>query len=288
MQVEKDVRNAIDLVKGLEVDQRQYKSVKIFTDFSLKHFKKYKLDNKESLLKLRSYDEVLDLVSYGSNVTCFSANRFDEYFLELFLKSLNLSYKEHFTYFTKDYTNKNQMLSSEIYFKIRKHLSEDVKYFFDELYKRFNSRQLVNSGLIYPSKYPYNQLERYIRYVLNPKYYTTRDNLNERKVEFIFMSDDTAIKTFKDESFNFIDLSYNLDIASTKQQEFLLNKVGQYTKLLKENGKIQGFVSRNSEIILPGYKRIETRSIIDPDSIKNDCKKDYAYVYSNVNNIDKQ
>ena len=93
MKVDRDIENAVDFIKGYEVDKRAYRPVKIFTDYSLKHFKKYKLEGKDTLLKLRSYDQTIDMVSYGANVTCYSTNRFDEYFLNLFLESLKLSYK---------------------------------------------------------------------------------------------------------------------------------------------------------------------------------------------------
>lgn len=280
MRVDRDLENAIDLIRGYDVDRREYRSVKIFTDFSLKHFKKYKLEGKDTLLKLRSYDQVADLVSYGANVTCYSTNRFDEYFLNLFLKSLKLSYKEHFIFFMNDYGNKNQTLCFEIYKKIRDNLSDDIRYFFDELYKKFSSRDILNSKLIYLSRYPYEQLERYIRYLLSSKYSKLRDKISNCKIEYLNINDTTASNMFKNESFNFIDLSYDLDKLDEKNFQKTLANVNGFSKILKVNGKIQGFVSRNNDIILPNTKRLETRSLLDPNTVNDKCKKDYAYVYT--------
>ncbi len=289
MQVEKDIRNAIEIVKGNDVDYHQYNSVRIFTNFTLKHFKKYKLDDRNVLLKLRSYDQVSDLVSYGANVTCFSSNRFDKYFLELFLSSIRLSYDDHFKYFTKDYSRKNKMFSYEIYERIRKYLSDDTKYFFDSLYKRIGKKSLVDSKLIDKTELTYNQLRMYIRYVLEPKYYKTNQNLDLRNVEHSFMSECDVLNMYKNGSFDLIDLSYNLDICNNdKDREvFLIKKVEKFSKLLKEHGKIQGFVNCDIALDLPNFKTIETRSMKDPNSNNAECKKDYAYVYSQTNNIDK-
>lgn len=280
MQVEKDLRNAIELIKGYNVDKREYRSVKIFSDFSLKHFKKYKLDGKKTMLKLRSYDEVADMLSYGANITCYSTNRFDEYFLNLFLESLKLNYKEHFNFFISDYGLERKTFCYEIYKIIRGNLSDDVQYFFDELYKKFTGRQILNSKLLETTDYTYNELMMYIRYFINSKYYKVCEQLNERKVEFIHMNDNEASTMFKDESFDFINLSYRLDTANEKEREQLIKKVNEFSRMLKENGKVQGFVSRNSEIIIPDAKRIETRSFIDPYTNNNECKKDYAYMYT--------
>ncbi len=288
MSVERDLVNAIDLIKGYDVNKREYHSVKIFTSFSLKHFKKHKLEGKNVLLKLRSYDQVADMLSYGANITCYSTNKFDEYFLKLFLESLKLSYEEHFNFFKYDYGNIGKTFNREIYNKIKDNLSDDVRYFFDELYNKFSSRKMLNSKLIYISKYSYKQSEMYIRYFLRAKYNNLRNRLNECKIEYINMDSDTALDMFKDESFNFIDFSYNLNKLNKDKFKEKLEKIEKSLKILKSNGKIQGFVGRNSEIILPNFKRIETRSLIDSNTNSKDCKKDYAYVYTKINNIDKQ
>lgn len=220
------------------------------------------------------------MLSYGANITCYSTNRFDEYFLNLFLQSLELSYKEHLNFFMHNYGSRGSTLSLEIYNKIKDRLSDEVRYFFDELYKKFNSKEILDSGIVYFSRYSYEQLKMYIRYLLSSRYFKLRDILNSSKIEYLNINDTTAVNMFKDESFNFIDLSYNLDKLNSERSSKILSKIDKFPRLLKENGKIQGFVSRNSEIIIPEAKRIETRSLIDPNTCNDECKKDYAYVYT--------
>ena len=60
----------------------------------------------------------------------------------------------------------------------------------------------------------------------------------------------------------------------------LLEKEENFKKLLKENGKIQGFVSFD-DLNIVDHKKISTRSFIDPYTDRNNCKKEYAYMYKN-------
>ena len=75
MQVEKDIAIARDFIEGNVYEKTGYRKVKLFSDQSLKSFKKVKLKGKNVICKINSSDEIFDILSYGGNVTAFSDNR---------------------------------------------------------------------------------------------------------------------------------------------------------------------------------------------------------------------
>ncbi|MBP3635280.1 MAG: hypothetical protein J6J17_02310 [Bacilli bacterium] len=285
MQVEIDLENAIKFIKGKQIDIKHYKPVQIYSDYSLKHFKNYKLENRNVLTRLGSYHEVADLASYNANVTCYSANRFDIYFLNLFITSFNLLYEDHFNYFIKNYKNYTQTFSYKIYELFRGKLSDHTRFFFDELYKKFNGLEMLNSGIISDTKYSYEIFLKTVRHFLSGKYSIEKMN----KITYINIEEDDLLNKLINEEtkFNFINLSYNLDKINSREFVNICNSLEHFSKILSEHGKVQVFTTKDADIILPEFKRIQTRSIDDTETNKNDCKKEYAYMYTKENNIDK-
>ena len=101
MQVEKDIVVARDFIEGNVYEKTGYRPVKLFSDQSLKSFKKVKLRDKNAICKINSSDEMFDIISYGGNVTAFSDNRFDEYFMKLKIAALDLKFKDYYEYIWK-------------------------------------------------------------------------------------------------------------------------------------------------------------------------------------------
>ncbi len=276
MQVEKDIVAAIDIINKRRVDTKQYRSVKLFPSYSLKFFKKYKLDGRKVLTKCNSISEVLDLVSYNACVTCYSSNRLDEYFLNLQLALLNLKYNEYMNYLF----NKKRGFSKQSYNKIKDELDSKTRYFFDEMYKTENNINLFQTKLCDLSSYDYETLKRFIRYFLESKYYKTSENSKIHTPEFILCKDISVPLYFEDNSFSFINLSYNIDNIDNERIKYIEQKIRKdFISLLCEFGKIQLFAG-TKELDLEGFKKFDTRSITDPNSQNGVCKKDYAYVYS--------
>lgn len=275
MQVQKDIKAALDLVNNKKVDDSQYRKVTPFTDYSLKHFKKYKLDGRNVLTRLGNYQAVCDLVSYGANVTCFSDNRFDEYFLELFLATISLGYGFH----TKVIGDRISLYKNK-YNVIREKLSDNTRYFFDALYQMPNQIDIFKS-LIVDSKYNFEEYSKSVRYYLKAKYNIIKEILEEKKVEFKRISNDLITSSLKedDETYSFINLSYNLDCMKSKEFNRIMSSLDDFSKILSDYGKIQVFTTKDEEIILPEFKRIQTRSIDDVNTSKKSCNNEYAYVY---------
>ena len=123
MQVEKDIAVARDFIEGNVYEKTGYRKVKLFSDQSLKSFKKVKLKGKNIICKINSSDEIFDILSYGGNVTAFSDNRFDEYFMKLKIASLNLSRKEYFSYFMINHGKYSYTFNYDIYKSIRNDLN---------------------------------------------------------------------------------------------------------------------------------------------------------------------
>lgn len=278
MQVESDIKAAIDIINLKKVNKKEYRPVKLFSEKSLKSFKKVKLDDKNVLTKYDSCDEIIDLVSYGANVTCYSSNRLDEYFMNLKLAFMQSRYDEYFSYFFKDYGRVPQF-SKRSYLKVRPRLDEKTSYFFDELYNYVNHENIFDSKLC-KNKYDYETLKNYIRYFIHNRYNEAQEQLKNRSVKFILSSDASIPKKIVDEKFNFINLSYNLSKLSEEKRKFIMEKIElEFTKMLKENGKIQGFIG-NEDIELDGYKKNETKSIVVSNFEEISSDKQYSYIYT--------
>lgn len=271
MQVEKDIEIAREFIKGNTIKSNEYRRVRLFTSVSLKHFKKYKIADKSILTKYNSGDEVIDLLSYHGNLTCYSPNRFDEYFLNLKLAFLQENYDDYFSYFFKTYKEKSKnFLSYDGYVNIRNYLDDKTRYFFDEIFRK-NPKYALYSKLLTKTEYDYDALSMNIRYFLKNRYYEAQNNNN---IKFI-LSNDVQIKTLVDELYSFINLSYSLDHMDDEQIKFIKLKIEEdFQNLLLENGKIQVFLG-TTEKEISDYKILETKN---ESSL---CKKQYAYMYTN-------
>jgi len=272
MNVDNDIYYTIRLLKNTN-DNKNYRKVKLFTNYSLKHFKKYKLNDKEVLSRINNLDEILDLLSYNANVTCFSTNILDKYFLKLLVEMHNISRKKYMDYIFKDYGEKNITFSKKYYDMIKYSLDDDTLYFFDEIYKFCNNTNIDISNLIVKQPYEKEILQMYVKNYLLGKYDQIKNN---NKLSYLKSSDGKITLNNLDNTYDFINLSYNLDVISDKPK--MIARIKKFNKFLKENGKIQGFISKE-ELNLNNCKRIETRSITDPYTKNDECKKEYAYVY---------
>lgn len=278
MQVEKDIIVALDFIKGNMKKVQGYAPVRLFPTYSLKCFNEYKLNKKSVLTKYNSGDEELELLSYGANVTCYSSNRLDEYFLNLRLALLLLDNKQYFSYFFKDYgKDKHEVFSKELYSKVRESLDEKTRYFFDELF-RCAQYNILKSKLVLKNGYSYKHLRDYIRYYICHIYTRVQDNLSTNNVQFKLSSDFKIPLLLDGEKFNFINLLYDADAISEERLKFIMDKINtDFKPMLTEGGSLQGFISRkNNEI--EGYTKLEKRSL---ESSLSECKKQYIYVYTN-------
>ena len=200
----KNVEEALKILRCGDSDT-EYRRVKLFSDKSLKFLKKYKLNQKNVLCKVHSGDEVLDLLSYNANVTCYSSNKLDLYFLKLKLAAMKLGYKTFINYYF--YTKG----SKKLYLKFRDNLDNETKYFFDTLYNYTNS--LFDTRLIF-NDYDVETLKLYIRYLINKRFYETTNNTNN--IKFIFSSDKNVSKKVND-TYDFIYLAYNIENIDEKR-----------------------------------------------------------------------
>ncbi len=275
MSVYQDIDSAISVMKGNDKIRNHYNKINIFPNYSLKHFKKYKLEDRKVLTYINNMCEVFDLLSYGANVTCFSSNRLDKYFLNLLLKLYETDISKYQNFILNDYKN-NNILNSGTYESIKERLDEETLIFFDELYSYCKKRNIEISNLISNQKYPKQTLERYIRTFIKKRYNEVRNN---EKVSYWNLGLNEAYTTFKPNTFSFINLSLDLEHIEEEKLNKLILLEEKYLDLLKDNGKIQGFQSRKI-IQVPNHKIIETRSIKDPNTKDSSCEKDYAYVYS--------
>ena len=274
MQVEKDIAIARDFIEGNVYEKTGYRKVKLFSDQSLKSFKKVKLKGKNVICKINSSDEIFDIVSYGGNVTAFSDNRFDEYFMKLKIAALNLSRKEYFSYFMINHGKYSYTFNYDIYKSIRNYLDDKTRYFFDELYKKYPGKRIRMSKMIEKDKYNFDELSTLVRYALCNGYVDLSNNIKEKNVKFIY-SKDEKIESKVKELYDFIYLSHNItnmNEEKIKKREKLI--LESFRNILKDNGKIQCFYSDREKDT--SFDKVEYKS--NP-SMNNDMA--YIYTYKN-------
>lgn len=274
MQVEKDILVARDIIENNVYSKIGYRPVKLFTDQTLKSFKKIKMKNKDILCKINSIDEVFDIVSYNGNVETFSDNRFDEYFMKLKIAALSLDRKDYFSFFLDEYGKYSYTFSYDIYKSIRNLLDDKTKYFFDELYKKYFGKKIRRSFLFEKSKYNFEELTTLVRYSLSKEYNELRDRIESENIKFTYSSDKKIINK-KHCLYDFIYLSYNITnmtMEEIKKYEKLILEL--FKNILKENGKIQSFYSEKD--IETSFDSLEYRS--NPSKNQNMA---YIYTYKN-------
>ena len=262
MQVEKDIVVARDFIEGNVYEKTGYRPVKLFSDQSLKSFKKVKLRDKNAICKINSSDEIFDIISYGGNVTAFSDNRFDEYFMKLKIAALDLKFKDYYTF------------NYDIYKSIRNNLDDKTRYFFDELYKSYIGKRIRRSKLIESDRYSFEELSTLVRSALSKGYGELVKNIKDKNVKFIY-SKDEKIESKVKEPYDFIYLSHditNMSEKEIKKREKLI--LESFRNMLSERGKIQCFYSDEEKETL--FDKIEYKS--NP-SVNNDMA--YVYTYKN-------
>lgn len=274
MQVEKDIVVARDFIEGNVYEKTGYRPVKLFSNQSLKSFKKVKLKDKNAICKINSSDELFDIISYGGNVTAFSDNRFDEYFMKLKIAALNLDRKDYYSFLMNTYGKYSYTFNYDIYKSIRNNLDDKTRYFFDELYKSYIGKRIRRSKLIESDRYSFEELTTLVRYTLSKDYGELAKNIKEKNVKFIY-SKDEKIESKVKELYDFIYLSHditNMNEKEIKKREKLI--LESFRNMLSERGKIQCFYSDEEKETL--FDKIEYKS--NP-SVNNDMA--YVYTYKN-------
>ncbi len=275
MQVEEDLKAAINIINSKKVDKREYKPVRILPNYSQKTFKNIKFNASNILSKCISISDILDLLCYSPNISCYSFNRLDEYFINLMIQFLNLTHHRYI----ENIFNRESIDQRNTYLKIRDNLDEKTRYFFDEIYKHIKCSNIFNTKLCNMTSYDYKLLERYVGHFLIERYAKACKNAKEKKVVFSLCKDSDLDSTFKENSFSFINLGYDISDMDEDRISYILDKTkSKVVPLLKESGKIKVFRSTR-DIDLQDLLKIETRSIDDPNSKKDECKKEYVYVY---------
>ena len=216
MQVEKDIVVARDFIEGNVYEKTGYRPVKLFSDQSLKSFKKIKLKDKNTICKINSSDEIFDIISYGGNVTAFSDNRFDEYFMKLKIAALDLRFKDYYSFLMNTYGRYSYTFNYDIYKSIRDNLDDKTRYFFDELYKNYIGKGIRRSKLIVPDRYSFEELSTLVRSTLSKGYGELAKNIKEKDVKFIY-SKDEKIESKVKEPYDFIYLSHDITSMSEKE-----------------------------------------------------------------------
>ena len=147
--LEKDILRAIDMIKSSTIFREKYDEMKEYsriyqnTTENIKSYMPYLKGNYQSaLLPTASGDHQLEAILDGINeITCFDINRLAKYFVELKFCAIKNLLKDEFIYFMYE-----DMLNKDVFDYIKDSLNEDIRIFWEELYKKY-SIDTIRSGL---------------------------------------------------------------------------------------------------------------------------------------------
>lgn len=272
--VEKDITLARKILETKK-DFQNFRKVIIVANNSLRTYANLNLNGKDVLLKINALDQVFDLLMHGANVTCYSDNRLDEYFINLLHKLHELKTSTYMNYLLYDDKKRKIRFSKESYERIKDSLDEKTRYFFDELYSYSEKKQLPMDRLVEKNIYPKGALNQYIMHYLSNKFPLVREN---ESYEYSFLTDEDALTFFDGKQFDFIDLSYNLDEINMMQYYDIISDTSKYDEMLKKGGMMQTFVATD-EIDVPNHEAFKTSSIMNSLPTVNEHIDDYSYMY---------
>lgn len=271
-QIEKDIMIARQYINGEDVNRVGYDKVKLITDKTLKALKRAKATDKKVLCKIDSPDIVLDLLSYNNYITCYSDNRFNEYFLKLKLAALvSLDYQDYYEFFMTDYKRYSKTFSYDTYRVIRKNLDERSRYFFDELLLP-NKGKMIRKSDLFEKDIPFTDLCNITRCSIKKHYYETKDKYTQKRVKFIYSKDEKIASKLK-QLYDVIYLSNHLGQMSENDIIKANLLVKQLELYLSSNGKIIPFIGEEKDV----FEKYSTKPL--SDSLSKDKKDILVYTY---------
>ncbi len=226
-----------------------------FTNENLKGYMQFfKYEGKNVLTTGSSGDQALNLISYGcKDISVFDINPFVKYYFDLKRAAiLTLSEEKYLDFFhgTKNKSNifaqPTTVFNQELYNKMSRHLEDDSKKFWDELFKKYDLLQIKRNLFFLQEEKNKKNI------ILNNRYldYDCYDKLRKQfdKVNISFYHDNLPkLKKINDEYdyiflSNIFDYIFNLPLKTSDEYDevmigyrVILESVMNY---LKENGTI--------------------------------------------------
>ena len=238
------LENAIKIIKNEKRDPN-YNTLYLFTNENLNELtEKLYLENKKIITVCSSGDQFFNfLVKHPKDIMLYDINPLTEYLFYLKKAAIeNLDYDAFKSFFLDKKIYNKYLLSKDIYKKIKEDIPDKIKYFWDELYKKYDNYALYKSNLFYTIRNSpksilnnnnylkdeniYYKLKILLKKITEIKYYNINifeEFLNENnKFDFIYVS-------------NILDY---LNIDNEKEYYIKLKKIiTKLSKTLNTNGE---------------------------------------------------
>ncbi len=252
--LEKDISKAIEITRypntyNIYDEMNEYSRIYQNTTENIKIYMPFlDGDYKKALLPTSSGDHQIEAILDGINeITCYDLNRLSRYFTELkFAAIKNLTIEEFIYFMYEDMLNKN------IFDFFKTSLNEDIKIFWEELYRNCDIENIQNCLFRYLgmnignstikgvnfSKYCVNNFTRYLK---KSNYQLIQEGLEKANIQYIESNVLDLPKILK-EKYDLINLSniyefINNGIFGNGASDFT-NVVKHLDSYLNDNGKI--------------------------------------------------
>lgn len=252
--LEKDILKAIEITKYPNTnnsydEMNEYSRIYQNTTENLKLYMPFLSgDYKKALLPTASGDHLLEAILNGINeMTCYDLNRLARYFTELKFGAIKNLTREEFIYFMYE-----DMLNKDVFESFKSSLSEEISYFWEELYKNCNIEKMRRSLFRYLGRVDGNPsirgiefskycAEHFTTYLEKTNYRLVQDRLRKASIKYI-ESDLLNLPQKLKEKYDVINLTniyefINNEIFGTGAIDFtdLVKLLDSY---LTDNGKI--------------------------------------------------
>lgn len=227
--LEKDILKAIEVIKSYDYigsydEMNKYSRIYQNTTENIRGYMPYLDGNyKTALLPTSSGDHQLEAILNGiSEITCYDINRFARYFTELkfcAIKNLTLDEYKYFMY--------EDMLNLDIFSHIKADLTEEIIYFWEEIFKNCDIENIrrrlfwylgcdTETSYIKGVEFSKYSSENFTSYLEKDNYKLVQERIHKTNIEYI----ESNISEFS----KILDKKYDL-INLTNIYEFVNNGV---------------------------------------------------------------
>ena len=160
--------------------------------------------NRDRVLSITSSgDQIINSILAGAKeIVGIDISRFPKYFFALKIAAIKSLDEEEFIRFILGNKNTEYSFSNELYLKIRKNLSDEVKYFWDSIFSSFSTQQIEKSSFFGNYSVSHSVMKKNNPYLQNDNYEIIRKKIDSIDIELL----DTNIFELKKNEFDNFDL----------------------------------------------------------------------------------
>lgn len=240
-----DIEYTKQIIENSKLIHTNYNPMYLFTNENLNNLlKKINLEGKDIFTVCSSSDQYFNFLLNGANnIATFDINKLTEYLFYLKRSAIiNLDYEEFKTYLLKEKINNKFIFSKEIYNQIKDDLPDNIKYYWNELYRNYTGKEIYKSRLFIDNKKQTKTIKNNNQYLKTEQNYNKLKNILKHVKTFNYNNINIFNEIPNNIKYDFIYLSNIFDcLNATNQEEFnqkAIKIINILAHLLKEEGEI--------------------------------------------------